>query len=63
MKLSTILVLGAVLVAAVFALTVAIIAAAPWIALGVVVLALVGVMAISGDKDDPSGPPGPPAVQ
>jgi hypothetical protein len=64
MKFSTIIVLGAVLVAAVFALTVAITAAAPWIALGVVILAIVGWMAVSIDKPEPpqSGPSGPPAV-
>ncbi|MFP3645219.1 hypothetical protein [Paraburkholderia sp. SIMBA_054] len=62
MKTGAILTIGIVLVAIVIAITVAIIAAAPYIAIGAVLLG-VGYIAVTQDDEEPPGPSGPPAVQ
>jgi hypothetical protein len=64
MKLGAILTIGIVMMAIVIAVTVAIIAAAPYMAIGIVML-VGGYVALALDKEDdpPPGPPGPPTVQ
>jgi hypothetical protein len=65
MRTGSVLALGIVLLAIVLALTVAIIATAPYIAVAAVLLSLgYALLTWNRDPDDgpPPGPPGPPTV-